>query len=127
MPAKQTGPQGAVKALSRGGIRAIAAALALAALSACASTSEWSNPNKTAAEAKADEQTCSNEAQENAVLRSGHSRVDYGMPPPAPGPGGPSLTPMQMKEQDKAANNFHKDVADCMESKGYAHGKAGPS
>jgi hypothetical protein len=99
--------------------------LGLGLLSGCAGGSEWVNPNKTAAEARADEKICTHEAEEDALLRNGHARADYGLPPAGPGPGSMGPSPMQMKDRDATTRDFHRELDSCMEGKGYSRGKSG--
>ena len=114
MHCTQTGPAGSVKALG--------VAFALLLLAGCAGG--WVNSNRTAAEVKADERACNQEAEENTMLKSGRQPVDY-IPPGLSPPGGSmGKSPRELYDQSKSTRNFHDDYDACMESKGYTHGRS---
>ncbi len=121
MSAKQTGPHTTVKGLRpwAGGV----AGLSLIVLSACAGPA-WVNPNKTAAEVRADDASCTQEAQQDSLTRAGRTR-DYVAPPSAPmgagqmGGAGLGQLPMDMRDRNAVTQDFHGQYDRCMESKGY--------
>jgi hypothetical protein len=90
--------------------------LGFVALAACAAG--WVNSDKTPAEVKADKTTCNDEAQEDALMRSGEPRSGYGIPA-GPSGGGSAQNPMDMEHREAITNSFDQLYADCMESKGY--------
>ena len=121
MQAKQTGPARMVKGRAVWERLAILAAVPCAlTLAACATG--WVNPSKTPAEMRADDEGCSRNAEEDALMRSGRTRADYGAPPSGPAPGGYGQTPMQMHDRDSTARDFSGAYERCMESKGYTRG-----
>ena len=129
---KQTGPAEAVKTQGRmtprGALRrGSCVAFAGLALAACSSTGGWTSPEKSKADAQADMQVCEKQSEEDALQRSGHARADYGMPPGGPVPGGAGSagpSPMQMRDHDAAARDYHSSYDNCMESKGYTRDKS---
>lgn len=120
MSAKQTGPHTTVKALWPHLARGFAA-LSLIVLAGCAS-SNWVNPNKTAAEARTDDATCTQEAQEDSLSRAGRTR-EYVAAPSGPTAGNPGPSPMQMRDRNAVVQDFHGNYDRCMESKGYTQAK----
>ena len=116
---KQTGPLGGVKRLAP--ILVVAAA---AALAGCAAA--WTHPSRTAAETRADMDECDRTSEEDALMRAGRARGDYGMPPSGPTPGGYGPSPMQMHDRDAVVQDFRGAFDKCMESKGYQRGKPKP-
>lgn len=120
MSAKQTGPHTTVKALWPQLARGFAA-LSLIVLAGCAS-SNWVNPNKTAAEARTDDATCTQEAQEDSLSRAGRTR-EYVAAPSGPTAGNPGPSPMQMRDRNAVVQDFHGNYDRCMESKGYTQAK----
>ena len=121
MSAKQTGPHTTVKALwprLAGGV----AAATFVLLAGCASDG-WVNPNKTAAEIRGDQQTCTQEAQQDSLSRAGRTR-DYVAAPGGPGAGNLGASPMEMRDRNAVVQDFHGNYDRCMESKGYTQGKS---
>jgi hypothetical protein len=122
MNAKQTGPAGTVKTPFGTAVLRGAIALAVAAmLAGCAGS--WSHPSKTPEEARADETQCSQEAEQDSLLRAGRTRSEFGAPPGAPTAGSLGPSPMQMKDRDSVTQDFRSGMDICMESKGYTKGK----
>ena len=88
-------------------------------LSACAST--WINAGKTPQEAKADERTCSTEAEETALIRTKQQKVEYGVPSPIQPGMNRGETPMQLVDRTRTEDTYTRDFESCMRSKGYSH------
>ena len=116
MSAKQTGPGRTVKGLAL----ILVAAQALFALAGCAGG--WTNPDKSAAEMRADENACNKDSEEDALQRSGRQRSDYGAPPSGPTAGNLGPSPMAMKDRDATTQDFRSSYDQCMGSKGYTRG-----
>lgn len=122
MNAKQTGPAGTVKApFGNVALHRVLALAVAAMLAGCAGA--WTNPSKTPEEARADETQCSQEAEQDSLLRAGRTRADFGAPPGGPTAGNLGPSPMQMKERDSVTRDFRSGMDICMESKGYTRGK----
>lgn len=109
----------AVKGQRARRMAAVGAGLALlVAAGGCAST--WHHPTKSGAEAAADERTCSQRAEENALSRAGRARADYRLGTPAPLPGmSRGETPMEMLDRHETQDDYTRDFESCMTSRGY--------
>jgi hypothetical protein len=120
---KQTGPEQAVKGLNPliAGLRPLTALAALLLVAGCATG--WTQPGKTKAEIQADMDFCDKQSEEDALLRAGRSRSDYGMPPSGPTAGSYGTSPMQMHDREATAQDFRGAVDRCMEAKGYTPAK----
>jgi hypothetical protein len=122
---KQTGPERTVKGLGRPNKAqdSLAALAVLAVLAGCAGG--WTHPTKNKADMQADMDFCDKQSEEDALLRAGRSRTDYGMPPSGPTAGSYGQSPMQMHDRDATAQDFRSSFDSCMESKGYTRAKSG--
>lgn len=92
-------------------------ALSLFLLTGCAAN-DWVNPNKTAAEVRADQSICTLESQQDSLSRAGRTR-DYVAPPSAQNTAGFGTSPMEMRDRNAVVQDFHAEYDRCMESRGY--------
>ena len=113
---KQTGPAHPVK-----GLGLLAALILAASLAGC--HGGRTHPTKSAAEMKADMAECDHLSEEDALMRAGRPRGDYGLPPGAPSAGGYGPSPMEMHDRDAVVQDFRDSYDNCLSSKGYRREK----
>jgi hypothetical protein len=119
MAGKQTGPVMRVK------VARLTLVLLAATLTGCAGTG-WNNPQRNAAEQRADRRGCERDAEADTLSARGTSRGAYGADnaPSSPMPGrdarGPN--PLEFHDKSELSVNYDKSFARCMRAKGYVQG-----